>query len=73
MDDALNTRGIIYSGLTRRGKGDDCPRAQRFGGAKLSSECYVTITKCQMSAHVRLNKILNASDYYQVSKSHQHH
>jgi len=31
-------------------RGDICPRAQHFGGAKLKSECYVLIAKCQMSA-----------------------
>jgi len=30
-------------------RGDICPRAQRFGDAKLRWECYVTITKCQIS------------------------
>jgi len=42
---------VIYSGVTRGwAKGDISPRAQRFGGAKLRSECYVTLTKCQILA-----------------------
>jgi len=37
-------------GATRGARGDISQRAQNFGGAKLRSECYVLITKCQMSA-----------------------
>jgi len=36
-------------GVTR---GDICPRAQHFGGAKLRSECYELITRCQISEDV---------------------
>ena len=32
--------------------GDICSRAQNFGGAKLRSECYILITKCQISEDV---------------------
>ena len=38
------------SGVTRGVRGDICPRASHFGCAKLRSECYVLIMKCQMSA-----------------------
>jgi len=34
------------------GKGDICPRAQHFGGAKLRWECYAIITRFQISADV---------------------
>jgi len=37
----------VASGVT---KGDICLRAQNFGSAELRTECYVLITKCQMSA-----------------------
>jgi len=36
--------------VTRGERRDICPRAQYFGGARLRSEYYVKITKCQMSA-----------------------
>jgi len=43
--------GGTVSGVTKGGaRGDICPRAHHFGGAKLRSECYVLITKCEMSA-----------------------
>ena len=56
------------SGLTRGARGDICPRAQNFGDAKLRSECYILITKCQRMLIITIYKMWNV-----IAKSHQDH
>jgi len=48
-------------------KGDICPRAQHFGGAKLRSKCYILITKCQMSADASNYNLQNVECHCQIS------
>jgi len=49
-------------------KEDICLRAQHFGGAKLRSECYALITKCQLMLIITIYKMSNV-----IAKSHQDH
>jgi len=64
----FNSR-MPFCGVTRGARGDICRRAQHFRGAKLRSECYVLITKCQMSADVnnynliKITRVRKASNY----------
>jgi len=48
-------------------RGDICRRAQHFGGAKLSSECYVLITKYQMSAVANNYNLQNVKRHCEIS------
>ena len=67
-------RGIISgkilihsSGVTREGKGGHRPPAQHFGGAKLRSECYELITKCQMSTGANNYNLQNVEYHCEIS------
>jgi len=48
-------------------RGDICPRAQHFVGAKLMSECYAPITKCQMSADANNSNLQNVECHCEIS------
>jgi len=52
-------------------RGDICPRAQHFGGAKLRSECYVLITKCQMSTDSNNYNLQNVECHCESHQDHQ--
>ena len=47
---ALTSTAPVSSGVTIGARADICSRTQHCGGAKVRSECYALITKCQMSA-----------------------
>ena len=65
---ALYKHMVPYSGATGGwSRGDGCPRAQHFGGAKLRSECYVLITKCQMSVDANNYNLQNVECYSAIS------
>jgi len=55
------------SDVTRGARGDICPQAQHFGGAKLTSECYVLITKYQMSADANNYNLQNVECHCESS------
>jgi len=57
----------VHSGVTRGARGDICPRAQHFRGSKLRSECYVLITKCQMSADANNYNLQNVGCHCEIS------
>jgi len=72
--------GLLWTGLLwtwsavnqRRNEGggasgENCPRAQDFGDAKLRSECYVLITKCQMSADANNCNLQNVECHCEIS------
>ena len=54
-------------------RGDVCPRAKHFGGAKLRSECYVIITKDQPMLIITIYKMVKANVCFPVGKFHQDH
>jgi len=65
--DRSTRRRHILSDVTRGARGNICPRAQHFGGAKLRSECYVLITKCQMSADADNYNSQNVESHCEIS------
>ena len=48
-------------------RGNICPRTQYFGGAKLRSEYYVLITKCQMSVDANNYNSQNVEVHCKIS------
>jgi len=61
------TNGIEPSGVTMGARGEISPRVQHFGGAKLLSECYVLITKYQMSADANNYNLQNVECHCEIS------
>jgi len=67
----------LSSGVTRGARRDIFTPAQNFGGDKLRSECYVLITKYQMSAdannyHLQMSKVITNSHHdHQGTRSEQ--